>query len=108
MTVRRGATRQSRRARARRRFGRSGRRRGSRLAAARFGVAVALLAPLAWFAGSWLAHGGSASGLAVALASGALQAVVDLLAYALAHPLSVIVYLIVISLVTRFAIGARR
>lgn len=80
-------------------------RRTERLNAARAGVALALVAPPAYFSLSWFLHGGSRGGLLAALVSGLLQGVLDLLAFGLGHPVSALLYLLVLGAATRFAFG---
>jgi hypothetical protein len=79
--------------------------RSGRLAAARLGVAVAIVAPLLFFAASWFLHGGSKAGLLVAVLDGALYSILDLIGYAITNPIQAILYLILLAVAGRFAFG---
>ena len=79
--------------------------RSSRLNAARAGVALALVAPFSYFAAAWFAGGGSKGGLLAALIDGLLQGCLDLLSYALAHPLNAALYVGLVTVASRFAFG---
>jgi len=78
----------------------------SRLNAARLGVAIALIAPFAYFVVAWHLHGGTKEGLLPALIDGACSGALDLLAYALTNPMKALIYLVIVTLAGRFAFRA--
>ena len=79
--------------------------RTSRINAVRAGVGLALVGPFAYFALCWFLHGGSRGGLVAAIVDGLLQGALDFLGFGLAHPLSALVYVLVLTVASRFAFG---
>lgn len=77
----------------------------SRINAMRFGVAMAFVLPIAYFALVWLLKGGTKDGLIAALADSAIYGMFDLLSYALGNPINALIYIAIVSLAARFAFG---
>jgi hypothetical protein len=77
--------------------------RASRLAWARAGVALALVAPLAWFAVSWFLGGGSDEGFVAAVIDSVIYGAIDLLGYVFASPVQALAYVGLLAIAGRFA-----
>lgn len=77
----------------------------SRRGAVRIGAATALLAPLLYFAVTYMATGGTTDGLIAALVGGALYSVLDMIEYLLANPVQGLLYCLVVWGVGRLAFG---
>jgi hypothetical protein len=78
----------------------------SRINAVRFGVAMAFVLPIAYFALMWFVRGGTRSGLVVALLDSAIYGAFDLLTYALSNPVNAVIYIAIVSAAARFAFRA--
>ena len=83
-------------------------RRTAHLTAVRIGLALVLAYPVFAFIVQyvWATHG--VHGLAGALATGAVQSILDMVTGFLAHPIKSVVYLAVVSVMTHAAFGPRR
>lgn len=75
----------------------------SRRNAMRFGVAAALVLPLAYFALVWFLRGGTVDGLVVAVLEGVIAGVLDLAMYSLDEPIRALVYVGIVTMAARFA-----
>lgn len=77
----------------------------SRINAIRFGVAMAFVLPLGYFAIVWFLKGGTTDGLTAALVDSAIYGMLDLLSYALSNPINALIYIAIVSVAARFAFG---
>lgn len=77
------------------------------LSAVRLGAAVALIAPLLFFASKYLIAGGTKDGLLLALAEGVLYGALSTLELVLTHPLKGLIYIALVWGVGRLAFGRR-
>lgn len=81
------------------------REQASRLRWARAGVAACLLCPIVFFIfRAWLS-GDSQGDIIASLIDGAVQGILDLIAYAITSPLQALVYVLVLGGLSRFAFG---
>jgi len=75
------------------------------LSAIRLGAAIALLAPLVYFIASFLLHGGSWGEFPLVLVTGALNSVLDLIAFAITNPLKAMIFIAISWVAGHLAFG---
>jgi hypothetical protein len=80
-------------------------RRAHTLGWARFGVALALLAPFGVYAARYVLRHHSTSGLVPSLIIGVADSFVGLAAAALSNPIQAVIYLAILTVLSRFAFG---